>query len=213
MWDGTEACCAEGPGQGRDDPKYIRALVLAAAKALPVDKLKVGIFGWSNGGFLANRIACEHSYLAKAVVNFAGSTFMDEGRCRPTEPVHYLGIHGTRDDSIPFLGGLIPGGDLVRTAIPGAEETARRWAALNGCKGADQPKTGVFLVETEYTFASASNVWLEVDAQSWGRCAPGGSAALWKIEAGTHHTHYKATDMTLRFLRFLLVHTASSDAA
>lgn len=130
FWNATPACCAASQKDLQvDDVAYIRKLIQEATVSYSIDTGRIGLIGYSNGGFMALRMACEASDLVTSVVSLAGSTFADDASCVPTtHPVNVLALHGDADARIVYDGGeegLLP--------YPGAKETIRRFAAHAGC--------------------------------------------------------------------------------
>ena len=136
FWNATEGCCGFEPvlGPQVDDAGYLNRLLDELLTRYPIDSQRVYIYGYSNGAFMAHRMACDHAERFAAIVAGAGATFNDPERCAPSGSVSVLHFHSMADAVIPFDGGnTFPGNP--ETAFPGAIETVERWAALNGCIG------------------------------------------------------------------------------
>lgn len=184
FWNGTPACCAlaaaaeDGSGEDYtqiDDVAYIRSLIEEAAATYSIDPARIGLFGHSNGGFMALRMACEASDLVTAVVSLAGSTFADAASCAPaSQPVSVLALHGDADDTI-----LYAGGEILGEAYPSAPETARRFAGLAGCDS-DNPVAG------DSVDVVGSLDGAETSVQVFPDCATGAEVELWTIADGPH---------------------------
>lgn len=127
-WNATDACC-DFFGTAPDDSAYLRSLIEVIAQAYPTDALRIYMVGYSNGGFMSHRMACDHADRVAAIFSFAGAQWEDAERCLPSEPVSVVQFHGTADFTIPYGGGCIPG----LACHPSARTTADTWAALNGC--------------------------------------------------------------------------------
>jgi polyhydroxybutyrate depolymerase len=127
FWKGTDACC-DFLDMGWDDSQYLMNLVDEVSAKYPIDQTRIYFIGHSNGGFLAHRLACEHSDRIAAIVTFAGMQYRDITKCKPKNPVSVLHIHGTADELINFNGDV-----LIEVAFPGADETVADWITLNGC--------------------------------------------------------------------------------
>lgn len=76
FWNATDACCG-GPRTGVDDVAYLDALLTDLASKAPIDPRRVAIFGYSNGGFMAERFACDRASRVAAFVAFEGGGELD----------------------------------------------------------------------------------------------------------------------------------------
>ncbi len=128
FWNATDACC-DFFGSGVDDSGYLRGLVEVIQSQYSVDEMSIHFMGYSNGGFMATRMACDHADLAASVVSLAGRSYLDVNDCGPSEPVSLLHISGTADDVIQHNGGC-----TFMGCYPSAEASARNWAVYNGCE-------------------------------------------------------------------------------
>ena len=128
-WNGG-ACC-DLFGSGVDDSSYLRTLVETIKDRYAVDPGSVHFMGFSNGGFMTYRMACEHADLVASVLVHAGQSTLDPAACAPSEPVSVLHIHSVDDGVIGFNGGCIPFGGCY----PSAPDSVISWATYNGCAG------------------------------------------------------------------------------
>ncbi|HOW73868.1 MAG TPA: PHB depolymerase family esterase, partial [Phycisphaerae bacterium] len=96
FWNATDGCC-NFYGSTVDDSGYLRRLIDAIKASYNVDPGRVFLFGWSNGGFMCHRMACDHADTIAAIASFAGTTYKNSSACSPSGPVHVLHIHGTAD--------------------------------------------------------------------------------------------------------------------
>lgn len=80
-----------------DDVAYAKAVVSSVAARLPIDTRRVFVAGFSNGGSLAYRLACEagDTFTAAAAVGSA----LEINDCPGRQPVSLLAIYGTADGS------------------------------------------------------------------------------------------------------------------
>ena len=60
--------------------------------------------GMSNGGFMTNRLACDHADVFAAIAPVSGTLGVGVA-CNPSRPVSVLDAHGTGDAMVPFNGG------------------------------------------------------------------------------------------------------------
>ncbi len=84
-----------------DDVPRLLALVDAIGRCVPVTG--VTAVGFSNGGLMANALACRAARRVRAVVLVA-SGYEGLGRCAPAVAVSVLSIHGTSDQVVPYRG-------------------------------------------------------------------------------------------------------------
>lgn len=172
FWNASDACC-NFEGSQVDDSAYIRSIIDQMKSAYNVDANRIYVMGHSNGGFMALRMAYDHSDVIAAAISMAGANHL-ERRDPPPHPVHILQIHGTNDQTIAYQGDAIQD---VR--FPGARATVERWAQYNGCR------TPGVARETRDLEASLPGHETGVLEYTVG-CQRGGSAELWTILGGTH---------------------------
>jgi len=173
FWNATDACCNIYRAEV-DDSGYLRRLIETVMSSYQVDPARIYLFGHSNGGFMAYRVACEHSELVAAVASLAGMPHQDRSLCQPEHPVSVLHIHGTADDVIPYQGA-----DNWRE-FPSAEETVARWRDLNGCGEPADTSAAPLDLDSEVPGAETTVV-----AYRDG-CRDGSQVALWTIQDGDH---------------------------
>ena len=193
FWNGTDACC-DLFGNGVDDSSYLIDLVDEIRSRLNVDPWRVHFTGWSNGGFMSYRMACDHADAVASLASLAGATFLDAGDCQPENPVHTLEIHGTSDGTIFYGGGATNIG-----TYPGAVQTVQTWVGYNGCDAT--PDTTSPNRDIDGGIAGAET---EVSVYEKG-CVPGGSARLWEIPGGPHGPALTG-DFRAGVVEFLLTH-------
>lgn len=177
FWNAVPACC-DFAKSGVDDLGYLVGLVDEAVAQLRVDPQRVYVVGHSNGGFMAQRLACERPDKFTGFASIAGSTTADPAACKPASPVAALIIHGTQDATVSYAGSAGGGGGPLKLAYPGAEEIAWRWRSLNGCAataavgGAVDHDSKVDGPETQPT--------------AWTDCKKGSRVDLWTMKDSSH---------------------------
>lgn len=172
-WNATEVCCAFG--KGGDDVAYLVAVIRDLQARRSIDPKRIFIVGHSNGGFMAHRLACEHAGLIAGIVSLAGSTWNEEAKCQPSQPVSVLQVHGTVDPVIKYAGGPRHGG-----VHPGAEKTLGIWAKKNGCGGKALRSSG-----TELDLVSDVPD-AETQRESYEGCPAAGAVELWRLRGVSH---------------------------
>lgn len=91
-------CCNRGVA----DVAFIDALVRRTRRALPIDSRRIMATGFSNGAFMAYRLACLRARTFAAVAIVAGVQAMSP--CRPARAVSVLHIHGANDRRLGLRG-------------------------------------------------------------------------------------------------------------
>ncbi len=135
------------PGQRplMDDVAFIGALVDDAIANHGADPAKVFIAGYSNGGFMSQRMICEQPERFAGLGSVASSLrFGLENNC-PAAPnaMTKVFIHGTDDEvvlyqGLPYRDDIIVDGETTNNALiayRSAPATAQFWASRNGCSG------------------------------------------------------------------------------
>ena len=122
FWNATPQCC-DFYGQQIDDVEYLSGLIAQARNHAEFDRLY--LIGYSNGGYMSYRLACEGLTGLTALVSLAGSSFIESDRCLNPAPVSVLQIHGDRDLLVSYESKL--------SQPPGAAELVLRWAERAGC--------------------------------------------------------------------------------
>lgn len=124
-WNGG-ACCGGAKAEDVDDVGFVVAIIEHLEDQACIDRDRVYATGFSNGGYMAYRIACEVPGMFAAVAPVAAVLGIAPEDCNPDEPMSVIHFHGTADfnvayDGRPWLG------------APGVREVMEDWAARNGC--------------------------------------------------------------------------------
>lgn len=122
--------------QGTDDLAFLAALIDALVREFKLEPQRVYAIGFSNGGGMAFRLACELSEKVAAIATVAASMAQDSlVTCRPKRASAVLIIHGTADPIIPYAGGRTGGGYIagMKDTAP-LKEVAAFWRRRAGCK-------------------------------------------------------------------------------
>lgn len=170
-------CCSTAQARGIDDVAFTARLLDVLESKLCVDPRRVFATGFSNGGYLAYRLACELSARIAAIAPVSAQDLTET--CAPARPVPVLHFHGTADYVVPYDGNaLYPGGLLLPVSA-----TVDRWVAHDGCAAA-----------TTATFNQG-----DVDCEQHGACLPDPHATvtLCTIRNAGHTWPDGATPVTL----------------
>ncbi|MBZ0308849.1 MAG: prolyl oligopeptidase family serine peptidase, partial [Anaerolineae bacterium] len=118
----------------QDDFSFIRSLIADLSKNLSIDPSRLYVTGFSNGGFMVNRLACEMPDQFAAFASVGGSIFTGfEAICPNSTGVNMLIMHGTLDISIPWNG--LPenyNGQTIYSAMP-VNDVVSFWGVRNDC--------------------------------------------------------------------------------
>lgn len=116
-------------GDSPKDLHYISALIDDVGAQLCLDEARVYAVGFSNGGGMAHRLACQLSERIAAVGTQAGA-YNDSLECAPQRGVPVIAIHGLLDPVVRYEGqdnGAFGG---ITPSIP---VWAQAWAERNQC--------------------------------------------------------------------------------
>lgn len=174
FWNATDACC-DGFESGVDDVAYLAAVIEDMKARFNVDPKRIYAVGHSNGGFMAHRLACDLASEIAGIVSLAGGVHADASKCKPTEPVAVLQVHGDQDATVLYEGGaaLYPGGG----PYPSAKQTVATWATKNGCGDALSDTGEALDLDTKIAGAET-----KVERHACTK----GAAELWTIVGGAH---------------------------
>ncbi len=116
------------------DLDFLTALVEEIASTHPVDLKRVYVAGFSNGGFMAQRVACAATGVFAAYASVGAAGFGGQPRiCEDPGPASLLFIHGTHDEVVPFQGMVqqTPMGPV--TVLASVEQTMAFWSDKLSC--------------------------------------------------------------------------------
>jgi polyhydroxybutyrate depolymerase len=162
-------CCGHAARTGIDDVGFVHALIGAVSARYRIDAQRVYVAGFSNGGMLAYRIACQLSDTVAAIG--VQSATLEYSPCHPARPVSLLGIHGSADDHIPLSGGHGPA-SRTRVEFPPPRQAAATIAVADRCAGSST-------VRPDPALAGAQR-------RSWSGCPTGIAVRFVTVPGGTH---------------------------
>ena len=175
-----------------DDSTFINDLIDALDETLCIDESRIYLSGYSNGGGMALRFACDSGGRVAGVAAVA-ATFPI---CQGDAPL--IAFHGNADLVVPYEGGQAPG---VTATLAPVHRAASEWARLLGCDGL--PRISRFAPDVELaTYANcptASDDTLLYTVLGGGHTWPGAVIDLDPSLAGTTTRSISATEMMLDF--------------
>ena len=162
FWNATDFCC-DFSGRNVDDVAYLSGLIEEISEVYNVDPRRIYLWGHSNGGFMAHRLACDRAETFASVISFAGALHLEESACAPSAAISMLQLHGTADEVIAF--------DGDEQSYPSAVTTATRWATYNGCATSKQVTNSIDLTPdaagSETTKEQFTDCPSEIDVELW----------------------------------------------
>jgi polyhydroxybutyrate depolymerase len=192
FWNATDGCC-DFAGTNVDDVGYLRALLDDVGARYSIDPRRVYVIGFSNGGYMAHRVACDMADRVAAIVSVAGANWKDPERCHPSEPVAVLEVHSDTDEVVLYAGKEFTWDGKLHV-VPSAHETVATWAKRDGCSGSLAPFGQA--VDWDEAVPGA-----ETSMERYGGCSPGVDVELWTVHGGRHGPeHPKVADLAWGFL-------------
>ena len=131
------------PLNNTNDVGFLNVLLDSILQQYAIDTNRIYSTGFSLGGFMTYRLACEIGDRLAAVASVAGTLPTSSiANCHSGKTMPVLHLHGTNDQTIPYNFGTI----FVVVSNLGADSTTRYWANHNGC---DLPATHDSLPDTK----------------------------------------------------------------
>jgi len=194
FWNAGAACC-NFDGKAVNDVARLEALISHWLERPDIDPTRAYIVGFSNGGFMAHRLACLMDDQLAAVVSIGGAGRGSEEACAPASPIAVLEVHGDADPIVHYDGGRVFN-DRSLAPHPSAPQTFQDWAERLGCPVTRAPK--VTMVDLDARLPGA-----ETRIESYAGCATG-AAELWTVRGGGHQVATPA--LLARVGAFLAAH-------
>ncbi len=123
-------CCGYAMRMGIDDVGFTLTILDEIGKGFDVDRSRTYALGFSNGGMLSYRLACEvpERFAAIAAVS---ATLTVDGPV-PALPTPVMHVHGLADHNVQFEGG-VGENTFSRTDYLPVREAVRFWIRANHC--------------------------------------------------------------------------------
>ena len=173
--DGYQYSWADGSNQYAadqaqvDDFAFVAALLDKLQEDYAVDATRIYATGFSSGGFMAQRLACEmpEKFAAIATVG-AALTRNVIGDCLPETPTAIMMINGIDDHGVPW------DGDQDYASVP---DTVARWVEMNACPTEADRGPEIDAVDDG----------TRVERSVYGPCQAGTEVVLYSV-SGSGHT-------------------------
>jgi polyhydroxybutyrate depolymerase len=113
-------------GSTIDDVGFTASLLDSISNTYTIDDTRVYSTGMSNGGYMSFLLACQLSDKIAAIASVTGSmTPQTYNACNPQHPTPILQIHGTSDQTVPYVGDP--------TWTKSIDDVLQYWVAYNNC--------------------------------------------------------------------------------
>ena len=133
--DGRQAQSIKPQKLNIDDVGFISALIDAISEKYRVDPDRIYVTGISYGGFMSQKLACALSGRLAAAASVAAMMPAPLlASCRPSSKISILIMNGTEDPLVPYAGGKVHLGRIVRGEATSTNETVRFWTSHNNCR-------------------------------------------------------------------------------
>jgi polyhydroxybutyrate depolymerase len=194
FWNAWHACC-DFDQLGPDHVQALSELLDRASRHPAVDPRRRYVLGFSNGGFMAHRLACDVGGLA-AVASIAGAGPSPGEACRAPTATAVLQVHGDLDVVIAYSGGHSLN-DPKLPRHPSASDTVSGWVKRNRCS---QPESARLTLDLESALPGK-----ETSVLRHAGCNR--SVELWTVKGGEHVIATEPTALE-HVIAFLERHTA-----
>lgn len=175
FWNAGKSCC-DLEQLPVDDVKRLRDLLDENRSNPAIDPKRVFLIGYSNGGFMAQRLACDVGDRISGVISVAGAAPSADVPCTQTSALAVLEIHGDADPVVHFQGGTVFDRTDVQ-AHASAPDTVKFWAERLSCKGTARASESIDL-EPHVPDR-------ETSVQRFEDCR--GAVELWTVKGGGHY--------------------------
>jgi len=167
-----------GYGEGPNDSEFIVSLTQKLGKEYNLDPGRIYVAGISNGGFMAQRLACyaPQRFAAFASVAAAGYGALPRS-CPGHSPVNMLYIHGTADPRVPWQGLRMEVNGTPQQVTLSMADSLKFWSRRNACGSA---------VESRELARSGASPGTFVRVLSASHCESGAAVSLYAVVGGGH---------------------------
>ncbi len=150
-------CCGAAARENIDDLSFLSAVIGQIEGKLPIDRRRVYVSGFSDGGRMAYHVACQLAATVAAIGVVSGS--LRDDHCVPSRPVAVVAVHGTSDDQVAYDDSALSA--PVRPVSPAAQSlppSVQFWAAEDGCTSASVQYPSTDIVHTILGTCTAGGV-------------------------------------------------------
>lgn len=158
-----------------DDVSYISALIDSVMVNYNINPERIYCTGFSDGGFMTNRLACE---LNNRIAAFAsvGGTRASSIDCNPDRGIPVFHIHGNADEVVGYDGNNLFGSPFLASLFISVDELIYNWTNANTC----------------IADIAGINLGENTEAYYYAACDDASEVWLYKVNGGNHEWNISA---------------------
>ncbi|MDB4678202.1 T9SS type A sorting domain-containing protein [bacterium] len=156
-----------------DDVGFINALIDTVSDRYNIDQSRIFTTGFSMGGFMSNRLACELNDRVASIAS-VGGTVGGALTCTPGQDIPVCHFHGTSDGTVGY--GIAGGGVADNTFGSNVSDWISFWNSNNSC--------GAAVLEGQ--FPNTVNDGYSVDYVEYGGCTNSSRVVHYKVHGADH---------------------------
>lgn len=161
-----------------DDVGFLSALIDVLVAAHDIHPKKIYVEGSSNGGMMAQRLACELSDKISAVASVISSMpYNIVDTCQPDRPISMLVMNGDADPIVPYEGGAVTVAGMEYGEVLSTKQTVDFWRVKNKC--IERAQQVIFPDHNKLDSSRVSYV-------QYSGCAEGADVVLYVAHGGGH---------------------------
>jgi len=165
-------CCGAPARDNINDLGFITSVIDEVSHHSNIDRRRVYVAGFSDGGRMTYHFACANAALVAAIGVVSGS--LSDDHCAPARPVPVVAIHGTADSDVPYLDKAMT---APRKALPPAlaalQPSLGFWAAEDGCSNPVARRVSANVTRTFFRTCTGADATLYT-INGGGHAWPGG---------------------------------------
>jgi len=184
-------CCGKAAAENLDDVAFLDNVIARIEAARAINTRRVYLAGFSNGGMMAYRYACERAGSVAAVA--VASASLVTRTCRPARPISVAHFHGSADEAVPFGG--TGNSRTLHSPLRSAPSSTGYFARRDGCSATTKAtRLNAHATRVEFVGCPAG-IFVRVYrsstlAHSWTRDASGygfdETLAIWRFLSPQH---------------------------
>lgn len=144
-WNGG-GCCGIAHDNNHDEAAFVTQILADLEGLVTLDPARIYAAGFSNGGLLSYRLACEMSGTFAAISPVGAPMLFSP--CQPQEAVSLIHVHGSRDPLVPIAGGGT--NPVSGEPFPPVAQGVEFWAEYNGCGLSPEVEESEYITHSTY---------------------------------------------------------------